>query len=315
MPTTLDKFNLVNFLLEDLLPEDQRIPVLKSFLDNPKQSLLEIYPDILDSDKTSSCIFKKKQKAGFKIVAKENGVVFGLDLALLVFNLLDPEIKFKKLVNDADKIKENQELAQIQGSTLACLIAERTALNLLSHLSGLATLSYNLKQKLKNQKTQILDTRKTLPGLRKYQKMAVKAGGCQNHRMALYDAVMLKDNHIDTAGGILEAMAKIKTYQKTNQQKLPIILEVRGLKELKQALKTEADRVLLDNFSLPEIYQAVILTKKQKPLEVSGNIQPENLLEIAKTGVDFISIGGSLTMNSHRLDLSMVGRVQVLRPD
>lgn len=306
MLNDLDRFNLISFLLEDLLPESQRIPVLRSFLNNPNQNLLEVYPNILECDKTASCIFEQNKQAEFKILAKQKGVIFGLELASEVFRLLEPKVKIKKLVKEADKVNINQQILYIQGSVLACLIAERTALNLLSHLSGLATLSYNLNQKLKTTKTQILDTRKTLPGLRKYQKMAVKAGGCKNHRMALYDAIMIKDNHIDTAGGIAQALSKIKIKQNLEQQKISIILEVRNLTELKQALRTEVDRILLDNFSIDQIKQAVALTKKQKPLEVSGNITAENLLEIAKTGVDFISIGGNLTMNSHILDLSMV---------
>ena len=300
-----NKFQLINFLLEDLLPSFKYGFVLKKVLEHPNLDLLELFPNLLQNDKTASLIFDKNEVGKFKFIAKESGVIFGLNLAVEIFQLLDPKVEVVFLVKDGQEVVKNQELLNLKGLVLPLLIAERTALNLITHLSGVATKTNFLVQKIKNTKAKLLDTRKTLPGLRFWQKQAVVAGGGQNHRFGLFDAVMIKDNHIDACGSLTKAVLKIKKGLQ-NQPKIPIICEVRNLDELKEVLEIGVDRILLDNMSLNDLKQAVLLTNQKIPLEVSGDINQDNILQKATTGVDFISVGGSLTMIVSRIDISMV---------
>jgi nicotinate-nucleotide pyrophosphorylase (carboxylating) len=295
------KFKLIQFLLEDLYPESDHFEMLKKVQEKPESDLTYLFPEILDQDITSSKIFDKNQESTFRLIAKEDGVISGIDLASQVFRLLDPSCQIEIGVLNGKKVKSGQLIGRVIGNTLNLLIAERTALNLLTHLSGVATRTREFVDLVKDTETKILDTRKTIPGLRLWQKKAVLDGGGNNHRIGLYDQVLIKNNHIDKAGGVKEAIDKIT---KNNDKKYFVICEVRDLAELKAALENKVDRILLDNFKLETIQEAIKITENRTPLEVSGNVNKETILDIAKTGVDYISIGGSLTMNAPRLDIS-----------
>ncbi|WP_457642183.1 carboxylating nicotinate-nucleotide diphosphorylase [Persephonella sp.] len=236
-----------------------------------------------------------------KIVAKEEGILAGIEFAKEVFLVIDPEIKFSFSLKDGDKINKGQEVLVIKGSGKSILKGERTALNILQKLSGIATTTYRYIQKIKNQNTKILDTRKTTPGFRAFEKYAVKVGGGYNHRFALYDMVMIKDNHIVLAGGIKEAVTQIR---KNLSPMVKIEVEVSDLEQLKEAVDLNVDIVMLDNMSIEDMKKAVEMAKGRVLLEASGNITLDNVAEVASTGVDFISTG-SLIHSSRWLDLSL----------
>jgi nicotinate-nucleotide pyrophosphorylase (carboxylating) len=236
-----------------------------------------------------------------KITAKQDGVVAGLPVAEAVFKLVDPAISFTTLVNDSYHIEEGQVIAIVNGTGSAMLTAERLALNFLGRLSGIATLTNSFVQEVSGTNAIILDTRKTLPGFRRLDKYAVRMGGGQNHRMGLYDMVMIKDNHIDGAGGI---QAAVENVRKEFGAKYPIEVEVKDLDELEIALSLKVDRIMLDNMDLDAMRQAVERTAGRIPLEASGNVSMERIRSIAETGVDYISIG-ALTHSVPVFDFSM----------
>ncbi|MCJ8275075.1 MAG: carboxylating nicotinate-nucleotide diphosphorylase, partial [Psychrosphaera sp.] len=217
-----------------------------------------------------------------------------------VFKQLDPTVQIQWLVNDGDKVEANSTLFKLTGNTRILLTGERTALNFIQTLSGTATLVAQYVEALTGTKTQLLDTRKTLPGMRLAQKYAVTCGGGKNHRVGLYDAFLIKENHIKGCGSIANAV----TTAKHNFPGKPVEVEVESLEELQQALDAGADIVMLDNFSIPNINKAVLLTDKKAKLEVSGNMNINTITQYAQTGVDFISVG-ALTKNVQSIDLSM----------
>ena len=235
------------------------------------------------------------------IKAKEPGVVAGLPLVVSLFSILAPETKVELLVEEGSKVEGNTHLAKVTGPALALLRGERTLLNLLQRLSGIATLTRRMVEAISSTKAQLVDTRKTTPGLRLLEKYAVTVGGAINHRMGLYDCAMIKDNHIKVAGSI---RAAVEALRKTIPYTSRIEVEVRNLQELKEALEAGADLVLLDNMDLATLREAVSIARGKALTEASGGITIENVLEVARTGVDYIS-SGAMVHHATWIDISM----------
>ncbi|MBT7990898.1 MAG: carboxylating nicotinate-nucleotide diphosphorylase [Anaerolineae bacterium] len=236
-----------------------------------------------------------------RITAKERGIVAGLPIAAFIFHLVDSKIKFTPLVEDGQHVDAKTVLAEVSGAAAAMLAAERTALNFLGRMSGVATLTRKFVDAVAGTRAVILDTRKTAPSLRVIDKYAVLMGGGKNHRMGLHDMVLIKDNHIDGAGGISAAVAGVR---EKFGEKYPIEVEVKDLEELAEALVLKPDRIMLDNMTLEMMREAVEITAGRVKLEASGNVSLERLLAIAETGVDFISVG-ALTHSAPVFDVSM----------
>jgi len=257
------------------------------------------YQSAGDGDITAQLIPENEQ-ANAKVITREDCVFCGKEIILEVFNQVDPTVKVDVLVNDGDKVAANATLFTASGSARAILTAERTALNFVQTLSGTATTTARYVKELEGTTTQLLDTRKTMPGLRALQKYAVKCGGGANHRIGLFDAFLIKENHIAACGGIDKAVAQAKSNHPTK----PVEVEVESLNELEQAITAGADIIMLDNFTVEQIQQAVTITDKRAKLEVSGNMTLETLKTYSQAGIDFIS-SGALTKNLQSIDLSM----------
>lgn len=255
--------------------------------------------DIGAGDITAQLI-PESNTATARVISRQTAVVCGTEWVDAVFKQVDPELKLEWLVKDGDLVERDQPLFTATGSARHLLTAERTALNFLQTLSGTATISKHYADKVAGTSVKLLDTRKTLPGLRTAQKYAVTCGGCFNHRIGLYDAFLIKENHIMGCGGI---EAAIKTAQ-TNEPGKPVEIEVETFEELQAALIAGADIIMLDNFTLEEMREAVALVDGQAKLEASGNVTDATLRPIAETGVDYISIG-ALTKHCQAVDLSM----------
>lgn len=255
----------------------------------------------IGSGDISAKLIAKKQSACATVICREPAIMCGQAWFNEVFAQLDEQVNIEWLVQEGDKIPANTLLCKLQGRARSLLTGERTALNFLQTLMGTATAANRYSEELAaHGKTKLLDTRKTLPGLRLAQKYAVRIGGGVNHRVGLYDAVLIKENHIMAAGSLANAVSKAKA-------KFPntfIEAEVESLAELTEALSLPLDRIMLDNFSLQDIHQAVSLTQGKIPLEVSGNVTFDNLAALAQTGVDFISTG-AITKHLYAIDLSM----------
>lgn len=234
------------------------------------------------------------------VITREPAIICGVAWVNETFAQVDPDVKISWLVNDGDRVTADQNLFTVKGSARSILTAERTALNFLQLLSGTATLCDRYAQHVEGTSVKLLDTRKTIPGLRTAQKYAVSCGACFNHRIGLYDAYLIKENHIAACGSITKA---IETAKK-NHPKKPVEVEVESLAELQQALDAQADIVMLDNFSIDDLRTAVKKNAGKAKLEASGNVTEHRLAELAATGVDYISIGG-LTKNVTAIDLSM----------
>ncbi|WOC26862.1 carboxylating nicotinate-nucleotide diphosphorylase [Pseudoalteromonas sp. N1230-9] len=257
------------------------------------------YQSANDGDITAQLIPENEQ-ANAKVITREDCVFCGKDIILEVFKQVDESVKVDVLVNDGDTVAANSTLFTASGSARAILTAERTALNFVQTLSGTATTTAHYVKELAGTTTQLLDTRKTIPSLRALQKYAVKCGGGANHRIGLFDAFLIKENHIAACGGIDKAVAQAKL----NHPSKPVEVEVESLNELEQAIDAGADIIMLDNFSVEQIQQAVVITDKRAKLEVSGNMTLETLKTYSQAGVDFIS-SGALTKNLQSIDLSM----------
>lgn len=257
--------------------------------------------DIGPGDVTSEATIPAGHTSTAEILAKQDLVLAGLDLSLEVFHFLDAAIQFTRLAQDGDRIKSGKVLARLSGSTRALLAGERVALNLLQHMSGIATLTSKYVDQLKGLKAQALDTRKTLPGLRQLEKYAVRMGGGTNHRFGLYDGVLIKDNHIKAGGSITKA---IESARRNAHHLLKVEVETKTLDEVREALSAKADIIMLDNMPLDMIREAVKLINGQALVEASGNVTIETIREIGETGVDFIS-SGSLTHSAPAADISM----------
>jgi len=256
--------------------------------------------DVGPGDATSEAIIPPQAHGQARIVAKQAGIVAGLDLAQAVFLFIDASVHFETQASEGQAVEAGTVLAKVAGPARALLTAERTALNFLGRMSGIATLTRQFVEAVEGTKAVILDTRKTAPGLRLVDKLAVQRGGGQNHRMGLYDMILIKDNHIDFAGSL---PAAIRSARKANTG-LEIEVETRTLADVAAALDLGVDRILLDNMTLEQMRAAVQLAGGRAKLEASGNVDLQRVRQIAETGVDFISIG-ALTHSAKVFDVSM----------
>lgn len=236
-----------------------------------------------------------------RIIAKQDGILSGLTVAQAVFLSLDGEMRFSAALLEGAHVRREQILLELEGSARAILTGERTALNFLSRMSGIATLTRQFVDAIKGTNAVVLDTRKTAPGLRASDKQAVKHGGGQNHRFGLYDRVLIKDNHIDYAGSLSNAVRLVRE----RGHALEIEVEARSIQEVNEALALGVKQILLDNMSIADLRQAVAISAGQAKLEASGNVTLTNVREIAETGVDFISVG-ALTHSAKAFDVSLL---------
>ena len=266
-------------------------------LDDIRRALAE---DVGSGDATTNSIVPTSANAKVQIVAKQSGVIAGLDIARAVFLQLDEQIAFTPQVEDGSAVSQGQVIVEVYGSARALLTGERTALNFLGRMSGIATLTRQFVEAVAGTRAVILDTRKTAPGLRMIDKLAVKLGGGQNHRHGLFDMVLIKDNHIDYAGSLREAVRRVRD----SGMNLEIEVEARSIKEVKEALEMKVERILLDNMTLATMREAVELNAGVAKLEASGNVTLATVREIAETGVDYISIG-ALTHSPQTFDVSL----------
>lgn len=266
---------------------------------------LAIVEDIGDGDHTSLACIPTEAKGKAQLLVKEEGILAGMTVAKKVFNTIDSSIKFTALLEDGTPIKVGDIAFYVEGSRLSILKAERLALNFMQRMSGIATKTNYYVSLLEGLPTKILDTRKTTPGLRAIEKLAVKIGGGENHRMGLYDMIMIKDNHIDYAGGIENAIKTTQAYLNATQKNLKIEIEARNLDELHQILAVGGvDVIMLDNFSFDDLRKAVKLINGNYKTEASGGITEKTIRKYAECGVDFISVG-ALTHQINSLDLSL----------
>jgi nicotinate-nucleotide pyrophosphorylase (carboxylating) len=258
--------------------------------------------DYGDGDVTSECTIPARQMVKGTFIAKAPGVIAGLLVASETIAMVDRKAEFDVFVEDGDVVAKGKVLATLRGKGRAVLGAERTALNFLQRMSGIATATRQYVDAVRGTNAIILDTRKTVPGLRMLDKLAVKLGGGSNHRIGLFDMVLIKENHIAAAGGITQAVTQV---WRLDAQKRPIEVEVKNLTELQEALTLKVDRIMLDNMNLEEMLEAVEKTAGRIPLEASGNVTLENVGAVAATGVDFISVG-ALTHSVRALDISFL---------
>lgn len=264
-----------------------------------------IAEDVGDGDHTSLSTIAAGTQGKAKLIVKEDGILAGVELALEIFNQIDPALKVTVFLTDGTPVKYGEIAFTVEGATHSILLAERLVLNCMQRMSGIATKTNRIVQLLKPYQTKVLDTRKTTPGLRYLEKWAVVIGGGVNHRIGLYDMILIKDNHVDYAGGIAKAIKAANAYLKKNNKDLAIEIEVRNIDELNQVLaEGNVNRIMLDNFELPLLKEAVELINGRFVTEASGGIVEENVTQYAACGVDYISMG-ALTHSVKSLDLSL----------
>ncbi|MDR1527446.1 MAG: carboxylating nicotinate-nucleotide diphosphorylase [Dysgonamonadaceae bacterium] len=261
--------------------------------------------DIGDGDHTTLSTIPASARGKVQLLAKEEGVLAGVDIARQIFHTFDPDLKMEIFIPDGSEVTSGDIAFTVEGKVQSLLQTERFVLNVMQRMSGIATTTRQYVNRLKGTKTRILDTRKTTPGLRMLEKEAVKIGGGHNHRIGLFDMILLKDNHVDFAGGIENAIVRAKEYAWKNGKSLPIEIEVRNFDELNEVLKVgNVDRIMLDNFNVADTRKAVELVHGRYPLESSGGITYDTLRDYAETGVDYISVG-ALTHSVRSLDMSL----------
>ncbi len=278
-------------------------PEYKPFVDE----LIElcIKEDIGDGDHTSLCCVPATERGRMRLLCKQEGIIAGIEIAQIVLNRLDPEMTFEQVLNDGDSVKPGDVAFYVSGRLQSLLQAERILLNIMQRMSGVATQTAVYADRLKGLKTKVLDTRKTTPGMRVLDKMAVKIGGGENHRIGLFDMILLKDNHIDFSGGVAKAVSDAREYLKAKGKSIPIECEVRTLEDIDEVFAAGgADRIMFDNFSPELTRQAVEKVAGRCETESSGGITLETLREYAECGVDFISVG-ALTHQIKALDMSL----------
>ncbi|WP_372769895.1 carboxylating nicotinate-nucleotide diphosphorylase [Lutibacter sp.] len=264
-----------------------------------------IREDVGDGDHSSLACIPRDAKGKAKLLVKEAGIIAGVEMAKRIFKYVDADLKLEKLMNDGETVKYGDVVFYVEGSSQSILKSERIVLNVMQRMSAIATKTKEFAKLLEGTKTKILDTRKTTPGIRAIEKWAVKIGGGENHRFALYDMIMLKDNHIDFAGGVSKAIEKTKEYLKVNKLDLKIIVEARSLAEIEEILEHEGiHRILIDNFDFGETKKAVRLIGDKCQTESSGGINLETARKYAECGVDYIS-SGALTHSVYNMDLSL----------
>lgn len=273
--------------------------LLKRFIEDA------IVEDIGSGDHTSLATIPADAVGRAKLLIKENGIIAGVDVALAIFNQFDSSLVAEVLITDGEHVQNGDIAFYVSGNQQSILKAERLVLNTMQRMSGIATTTFNIVKSLSQTHTQVLDTRKTTPNLRFIEKEAVKIGGGVNHRFGLYDMILIKDNHVDFAGGIKNAVESAYNYLKENNITIPVVVEVRNFKELEELLlNAKVDRVLLDNFSFDDLKKAVKFINGRLVTEASGGITPENAIDYANCGVNYISMG-ALTHSVKSLDMSL----------
>jgi nicotinate-nucleotide pyrophosphorylase (carboxylating) len=276
-------------------------------VENLINSLLELAfaEDIGDGDHTTLCSIPASEVGSSKLLIKEEGILAGVNVAKDVFYKFDPELKVDVFIEDGAHVKPGDVAFVVTGKVQSLLQTERLVLNLMQRMSGIATITNKYVKLLEGTKTKVLDTRKTTPGLRMLEKQAVKIGGGENHRIGLFDMILLKDNHVDFAGGIKNAITRAKQYLKEKNKDLKIEIEVRNFDELNEALNVGGvDRIMLDNFTVEDTRKAVEIVNGRVELESSGGITFETIRDYAVTGVDYVSVG-ALTHSVKSLDMSL----------
>ena len=258
--------------------------------------------DIGKGDITTEACFPKKRNAKARIIAKQCGIIAGLEIARAVFEILDNKIKFKSLIKDGIEVKKGNVIAELSGPVTPILAGERTALNFLGRLSGIATLTKEYVEKVKPYKARIFDTRKTTPGLRDIEKYAVRVGGGQNHRMGLYAMVLIKDNHLKIGNKNIKEL--VQSVRGRIPKDVKIEIEAENLPQVKEALQSEVDIIMLDNMDIHTIKKAISLVKNLSEIEISGNVSLDSVEKLAKCGVDRISVG-KLTHSAEAMDISL----------
>ena len=262
--------------------------------------------DFGEEDHTSKSCFKNKTDNSFKLITKSNCVISGIRLSEILINKFRSDLFIKKFFHDGEDVKKGETILEIKGSTYSILSVERLILNIMQRMSGISTLTSNLSKLISHTKCKILDTRKTTPGFRYPEKWAVLIGGGVNHRMGLFDAILIKDNHIDSSGTIDKAIINTKTYLDKNNLNIPVYIEVRNREELYEVVKHKwINRIILDNMSTFETKESVSFIKGRFLIESSGNINEKNIIAYAETGIDFASMG-SITHSASIIDMSMI---------
>lgn len=260
--------------------------------------------DIGDGDHTTLCCIPATEMGKSQLIIKEDGVLAGVEMARRVFKAFDPELKMTVFIEDGTEVKKGDIAFVVEGKVQSLLQTERLMLNIMQRMSGIATTTRKYVKRLEGTKTHVLDTRKTTPGMRMIEKEAVRIGGGMNHRIGLFDMILLKDNHVDFAGGISKAITRAQEYLKEKGKNLKIEIEVRNFDELEEALQTGGiDRIMLDNFSIENTKEAVRRVAGRVELESSGGITFDTLRDYAECGVDYISVG-ALTHSVKSLDMS-----------
>ena len=261
--------------------------------------------DVGDGDHTSLATIEAGTQGKAKLLVKDTGILAGVELAEEIFNVVDPDLKLEIFLRDGAEVKPKDVAFIVEGDVQSILKAERLVLNCMQRMSGIATKTNEIVDMLKGTNTKVLDTRKTTPGLRYLEKWAVRIGGGVNHRIGLYDMILIKDNHVDFSGGIRQAIENANQYLVKTGKKLAIEIEVRNIDELEQVLQTgNVNRILLDNFEFGDLRQAVNMIEGKYITEASGGITEENVREYADCGVDYVSMG-ALTHSVKSLDLSL----------
>lgn len=260
--------------------------------------------DIGSGDITTSAVISNELMAVGKILTKQSGVAAGLQILKKIAELYDPKLQVTLLAKDGEYVNAAAVIASIKGKAKSILTVERTALNFLQRMSGIATLCKQFKDEIAHTKAKVMDTRKTAPGLRLLDKLAVKIGGCSNHRIGLFDMFLIKDNHIAAAGSITQAVKLCKKFRKLNKLNFKIEVETANLVQVKEAVECKVDVIMLDNFNLTNLRKAVKLINGKCLVEASGNVNLETVKPIAETGVDFISVG-AITHSIKAFDMSL----------
>lgn len=267
---------------------------------------LAIKEDLGIGDHSSLACIPATNIGNASLFAKEKGMLAGVELGEFIFHFIDPKCQIKLFKKDGDFVEPGDLILAVLGNERRLLQAERIVLNFMQRMSGIATLVNRYKQEIEGCHTQLLDTRKTTPGLRKVEKWAVRIGGGKNHRMGLYDMIMLKENHITYAGGITKAIQNTRLYLKEQELDIPIEVETRNIDEVKEVLECGGvDRIMLDNYSIEDLEKAVKLIDKRVETEASGGVNLSTIRKIAETGVDYVSVG-ALTHSVISLDISML---------
>lgn len=264
-----------------------------------------LHEDIREGDHTSNSTVPENAQGKARLLVKDKGIVAGVELADLIFKTVDPNLKVEVLIKDGEPIEYGQIVLYVEGNDRSILTAERLVLNCMQRMSGIATVTHEIVKKLEGTKCKVLDTRKTTPGFRLLEKWAVKIGGGVNHRFGLFDMILIKDNHVDYAGGIKNALFAAQKYLQDKNLILPIEIEVRNLVELQEALEIGGVvRIMLDNFDYEKTKEALKIIDGRFPVESSGNINPQTVRAYADCGVDYVSMG-YLTHSAKSLDLSL----------